>query len=1387
MQGFPSVRRQRALNFALAIVTILSVLVAGGQAGPAFAQAGGPGQGGGPAVPPGLLNHQQFRLQHQKDFLAEHSDASGKARPDLWQLGIQETKQMKIVAGIPAPSGGAQGPAQTPGLAAPTAGGLVGVQWTQVGPAPLRVDAEQIYQGSGPDSGEVVDIAVDPRNTSDQVIFIATNDGGVWKSTDGGTTWAPKTDYMTSLSMGALALDPGNPSVVYAGTGNLFDGGGVFSKGVGIYKSVDDGETWSVVGATLFKNVGINRIVMPAANVLLVASANGVFRSVDGGLNFGNNAPSFNNSLPIIGGFISDMKLDTANPTTTVYAAVRGSGVFQSTDAGVTFPTNLFGASNGAPTANFSFIAFAQAAAPNNTRLFALVQNTGAANPPNAALYRSTDGGANWAAMSPGVSAISAENNGCQCGYDQTLGVDPQDQNRVYVGFQELYLSTDGGANFGSPGVSRNKIHWDHHAFMFTPSTHFGGGGAPTRFYVGEDGGIATSGDGGNNFSNLNEGIATNLFLGIDIGRGSSANNAYTTGGTQDTGSPSRRPGMTGADWHLGIDGDGGPATIDPTNPQNQYGSDDGTFIVSTDGGATWDFNNRGLPGGGLVLVDPNNGANVYVSNGTQLFRSTSTASNGSFTSIANFTSGITSLSMVALDSNTMYVGLANGTVQTTGNVLSGSPPTWTSHNVTGAPNKAVTGLAIDPTNTGTAVAVYPGFSGINPANRTKHVFQTTDNGATWSDISGTDGGDSTQNLPDLPLHSVVIDAGVSPHAIIVASDAAVMRSANNGASWQVLGVGLPTVDSKSLALDASANPPLLRIGTYGRSVFELTSASGPLIAVNANLAFGTVPLGSSVTLPVQVFNVGSSDLHISSFTRVSGSDEFALLTSPGTPVTVPAGGEIDFSVRFTPKTAGNEAATFQINSDDPFRPAYQLFASGTGGGPQIAVSGDLNFGTVARGTTASRPVTVQNTGTGPLTVTGVFFQFGSDPAFSVLPNPGTPQTIQPSDSVIFTVQFAPPANADSTPRTGTLEVDSQDTANPPNALPAQTLPASGTPGTPQLKLASSSLTFDSRAVDDRTVPNTSDQTLSITNQSSCSLCDVTISSLPITGPNAGDFTLISPPALPLKLGAGNSVNLTIRFNPSDAGARTATLTINSDDPVLPSQAVSLAGTGLMPAILPSPSPMIFGPTVYDPVCSGSCGQTQNETITNIGQAELILDQLTFSGDPSFSGPGPTDPLTRVQPTLSFSETVTFHPMTAPSRKLTGNLHIADLMGPSPTAAAVAADVPLCGESVGRGIRVLVFDTSGQVPKVTKFSLQSHGTTIPINVQLKNQALTTINPPTSCQTIQFHYENQNLPAADNTVPRGSYYTVSVSVGNKKNTTSFTLGVNEFKILKLTVQ
>src|SRR5262245_52327508 len=115
-----------------------------------------------------------------------YSDASGKVRPDLFRKSVSDFAKLKIDASLKLPKKNGKYSSST---AAGT--GVVGVQWTQIGPAPLDIDAEFNFQGDGPDAGQAPDIAIDPRNTTDKVIYAAFNAGGLWKSTDGGDNWAP--------------------------------------------------------------------------------------------------------------------------------------------------------------------------------------------------------------------------------------------------------------------------------------------------------------------------------------------------------------------------------------------------------------------------------------------------------------------------------------------------------------------------------------------------------------------------------------------------------------------------------------------------------------------------------------------------------------------------------------------------------------------------------------------------------------------------------------------------------------------------------------------------------------------------------------------------------------------------------------------------------------------------------------------------------------------------------------------------------------------------------------------------------------------------------------------------------------------------------------------
>lgn len=684
--------------------------------------------------------------------------------------------------------------------------------WIQIGPSPLTVDAGDGTNGQGPDAGVVRDISIASGGTVDQTIFVATDNGGIWRTQNNGATWQAKTDFMPSLCMGSVALDQSNLNIVYAGSGNEANQG--YFKGAGLYKSIDGGENWTVLGANIFTNVAINRIVPAPNNVLLLGTSSGVYRSIDGGANFGNNPPNFNNLNSIIAGDVTDLDLDTASGT-TIYASIGSTGVFKSTDSGASFlpANNLFTTANGSPlSAGFAYVAFAQSTQPNNQTMYVNVAS--AAGP--AGIYKSVNAGASWTKLPINTGDLEV----VQAGYAQTVGVDPQDANRAYVGGRALYMTTNGwstGVN-SSNRIDLQKVHADQHALVFSPSTHWSGG-APTRIYNGSDGGIATTANGGSTWTLLNgpancqgpnTALATVLFRQIDIGRGSTSNNAYTYGAAQDLGISAHNPNCPATPWHIGLSvgGDGWSVAVDPSNGANAIVLTGGYFRTG-DGGANWAGTAAGLTPitNRPILWDPTGGSYVYALVNNQLFRSTDSGAN--FSSIRTFAVAsqavMTVINMANTDANTIWVGGSDGTVWHTSNAIQGTSATWTQTPVTGAPaGQPVTGIAVDPGTRSQAVVTYSNG----------RVFVTLDNGATWSSISGSLGASRA--------NAVVVDPNTTPHSVIVATESGVRRTLDLGVSWQAAGVGLPNVFCSSLALDASAFPSLLRVGTYGRSAFEL-------------------------------------------------------------------------------------------------------------------------------------------------------------------------------------------------------------------------------------------------------------------------------------------------------------------------------------------------------------------------------------------------------------------------------------------------------------------------------------------------------------------------------------------------------------------------------------
>ncbi|MEO9967920.1 MAG: hypothetical protein ABJF11_19160 [Reichenbachiella sp.] len=769
-------------------------------------------------------NYRYYREQRGLEDIL-HSDENGLVRPDLYRRSVEEFKQIR--------SG------QSAYLGAT-------VQWNQIGPAPATVNTYLAKNGQlpGPNAGAVIDIVIDPSGSQDMIAYAIANSGGVWKTTDGGNLWLPKTDTLATLSFGALALDPSNPQIVYAGTGNPFNNG--YYSAIGIYVSNDAGESWTkTLGDSVLNGIQINKMIVPVTGTILVASKKGLFRSTDSGTSYARVMINEDTT-----GYITD--LDMLEGGTTIWASVYGQGIYMSIDSGASFGTNLWGPGNGdVPKIPYEFVSLGVSSDGNT-----MYANAELDTPQNVGVWKSIDGGDWWEDISenavktvPGLPKWRQVSE-CQCGYDQTLGVDPADANRVYMGFQDMWLSEDGGNAWkdvswsyeaGVDPFTVELMHVDHHALRFSPSSHRTAG-QTTRVWVGNDGGIWSSQNAGVNWKNHNvdttanpdASFATNLFRGIDTGRGANNNN-YTYGGMQDTGTAAGSVLYTNGNpqpWNEWLGGDGYQTAVDWTDPKNAYGMwlIRGRWSIgyTNDGGGTYSWSvvscwPSGDPNSFSELETGPTNQYVYLAGACNtmptLFFSTDSAKNfAPYYQFSSLTGSVRSIGVTPANSDTVYVSLSTGSMIKLTN--SNGRVDTTDISISNGMKNQVPQLAINQKKADMLVAVFPGYSQQKLPAPSKHVYLSIDAGETFKDISGTIG---TACIPDIPIYAAVFDPNTTPNSILVASDLGVFRTYDFGLTWHVAGTDLPFVHTTDLEIDATVNPSLIKAGTYGRSTWNST------------------------------------------------------------------------------------------------------------------------------------------------------------------------------------------------------------------------------------------------------------------------------------------------------------------------------------------------------------------------------------------------------------------------------------------------------------------------------------------------------------------------------------------------------------------------------------
>jgi photosystem II stability/assembly factor-like uncharacterized protein len=1052
---------------------------------------------------------------------------------------------------------------------------LKGTVWSPIGPSPLHLGIDV--------NGQVTSIAVNPNNPN--VMYIGTAWGGIWRTQDGGNNWTPLFDHAPSLGIGepaAIAIDPIDTSIIYAGTsnreGSQFSGAAT-QPGAGLFKSTDGGASWIQLGssypssapsnASIFFNQSINVVIVDPANnqIVYLASNFGLFRSTDGGFNWTQTANGGANTLV----------LDPTSPAATriLYAGVSGVGVLQSTNGGQNWATILNAATpavaarlTGGGYTGFSKVVVALApptSPPNPGGIRVLyVSMVGFpkafGSPDTVGLFLSQDQGATWTAR-----AATGTNTTTYGGYAFQLAVDPNSPGDgvgdiIYFGTLAQVRSTDAGASFGGT----TGLHADTHTWAFVKQP-----GPPAITFCGNDGGIFKSTDGVN-FNSLNDGgLQTCLFYNLDVKPDATA--SVTLGALQDNGVVTTA-GVASPAWQAGMGGDGFDVAHDGQIAAQVYARSNGTIARSADDGDTYP---TGItppfppPEQGTYLAavasDPSNGNVVYVSGSQNLWQSTN--GGASWPNHSPIPGAANEVDVAPTNGNNVVVAVG-GQVFVSTDALVAAGFTFT--NITrDLPGRNVTRVAFDPTDPTVIYAVLSGFSGF-PGG---HVFRTSLGASTWADISPP---------LDLPFNAIALDGSVTPTGIFAGTDFGVLQSLDGGAIWSVLDdIHFPAAPVFELVFHNGE----LRAATFGRGVFSFIKPLGPAIALSLEhgLAFGTVCQGPQY-LTLRIYNVGAQDLVVYSVQRLFGSADFSVLGTPLTPVTIEPGEELEFTVSFTPTTAGVfETATIRIISNDPAAPVVDIDTTGEQGTGAVvtSIANGGDFGNVCLGSFADEPLTINNSGTCLLSIAGITGS-GDFLAPGVL---SYPIKIGAGDSIDLAVRFQPSSFG---VRAGIITIFSNDPAGPHTVLVSGTAPA------PKANLIIANTGNFGKVC----VGSFADEPLVVTNSSKCTLTVTGIAS------SSGEFLAPQVISYPITIGPGDALPLPIRFQPTSFGPKSATITLSSDDPVSP---LSIQVSGIAP-----PGKLtIAGSTTFGGV-NACCCADRTLSVCNTGDCALNVTSVHF-------------------------------------------------------------------------------------------------------------------------------------------------------------------------------
>jgi len=688
-------------------------------------------------------------------------------------------------------------------------------------------------------SGRIADIAIDQNNPS--TWYTAVGSGGVWKTTNAGTTWTPIFDDQPVYSIGDVTIAPSNSNIIWVGTGEN-NGGRHISFGDGVYKSVDGGQTWKNMG--LSKSEHVSDIIIHPTNPDIVwvsaqgplwsgGGERGLYKTTDGGETWKQVLTPADKWTGV-----TSLLIDPRNPD-KLYAATwarqrsigayvgtnEGAGIHTSNDGGETW-TEL---KTGLPEGNMGKIGMA-ISPMNPDVIYATIETDNR----GGGFYRSADQGASWTKMSDEVGGGTGPH------YYQEIFADQHLFDRVYIASNYSKVSDDGGKTW-TP-INTKRKHVDDHAMAFHPTD-------PDFVLMGSDGGIYMSHDRMANWRFMAN-LPLTQFYKVAPDDSTPFYKIYA--GAQDNstqGGPSRtmrEEGIKNKDWFLTLGGDGhGPAT-EPGNPDIVYSqwqqgnltrvdmkTREGVYIKpqplpgdpaerynwdapinvsahdpariyfasqrvwrSDDRGDSWTAVSGDLTKNGNRMHSPLMGRTWSVEAGWDLYAMTE------FHTIANFAES-------PVDENILWAGTDDGIIQVTTN----GGKSWKKielDDIRGIPaNSYVNDIRADLYDPNT---VYVALDNHKYGDYKPYLIKSTNLGKSWTSLA--------EDLPEKHLVWRIVQDHVNKDLLFIGTEFGVFFSVNGGKKWVELDGGMPTISTRDVKIQRREND--LVAGTFGRGIYIL-------------------------------------------------------------------------------------------------------------------------------------------------------------------------------------------------------------------------------------------------------------------------------------------------------------------------------------------------------------------------------------------------------------------------------------------------------------------------------------------------------------------------------------------------------------------------------------